>query len=73
MPAVREYKTAAQIEAERRERVKQEAEVRRQVEQAYEQHKPLQVRFCADMLAAAKLTTGVEYAKGELRYGGGVS
>lgn len=69
MPAVREYKTSAQIEAERKERASNEVRINREIERAYEQHKPLQVRFCADMLAAAALDTGRYWPKGGLSLG----
>ena len=65
MPAVREYKTAAQINAERAQRQKAEVRRQREVEQAYAAHTPTQVRFCADMMAAG--TPFVDYPKGTLR------
>lgn len=61
MSRVREYKTSAQIAAERQQRARLAQRVQQETERAYREHTPRQVQFCADMIEAGKLHDDLPY------------
>lgn len=61
MSRVRVYKTSAQIEADRKQAARDAQRRQQQVEQAYSEHTPRQVRFCADMLEAQRVHDDLPY------------